>query len=182
MDFIKKDLLIYFIAIFLVSFGSNVAKAELPLLSKIVTIYGVSSTGSINSYSTIKPDGSTAAYQIPSGQALVITSTAGFFTPNTQDSTKIGYFVIGKTPYPIKISLVLYGSPMTIGSLTHGVGFAISDINALTSKIIDTAGNTVAGQMEIRIYGYHTSLSTNIIAPTMLLLGRSRNVIFDPHS
>ncbi len=72
--------------------------------------------------------------------------------------------------------------PMTIGSLTHGVGFAISDINALTSKIIDTAGNTVAVQMEIRIYGYHTSLRSNIIAPTMLFLGRSRNVIFDPHS
>ncbi len=112
MDFLKKDLLIYFIAIFLKSLlVLTLAKAELPLLSKIVTIYGVSSTGSINSYSTIKPDGSTAAYQIPSGQALVITSTTRFFTPNTQDSTKIGFFVIGKTPYPIKISLVLYGSP-----------------------------------------------------------------------
>jgi hypothetical protein len=146
-------------------------------LSQIVELYGSSTNGIVNSWSIILPNGNLQAYTMPSGKALVITGYSCFFLPNVQDSKEL-MVVFGKQPYNYVNYGIAYGRFQNVGAW-GGALFAASDINNLKVQVLYESTKALApGAMEVRIFGYHTPLTSSINSPiNLILLGKNNGGI-----
>jgi hypothetical protein len=155
------------------------ATAELPGPSTLVNLFGSSTTGEVSSFSIINANGTVQAYQIPSGKALIIQSI-NFTIYGIGDSYDPIFILIGPAPY-YKLCHVLQPNSISGGIRQHSViyisgGIAISNNSILKVKVTKTDGSSVPGTLEIRILGYHTSLTASNAPNLFLLLGKSEVV------
>jgi hypothetical protein len=165
---LKTGLLLLAILSWSLAFSTDKAAAEITNASQLVNLYGYSTTGIINSFSLVLPNGTLQADPIPQGKAVVIQWIKYYFIgdsyPNGYRKIVIGtYFNNGHSDADSKSS----------GEFILPIGFAVSANNALNAKFIyTTTGIVFPGKLEVQLIGYLLPLTAGRV-PLELLLGKS---------
>ncbi|MHB8069910.1 MAG: hypothetical protein ACYDIC_18630 [Desulfobaccales bacterium] len=148
------------------------ATSQMPALSDMVNLYGSSTTGAVSNFVIVSPDGTSTNYTIPSGKSLVITDIELYYSPNSTPPTGLYYYVLGNSPYHYKIYDYYSGGGSTFRNYGSNLstGIAISNNNNLKVRMINTSGSTIPGQIEVRLIGYHISLTSAKLGGLNLLL------------
>jgi hypothetical protein len=167
----KTGLLFLAILSWSLTFSADKAAAEITNASQLVNLYGSSTTGVINSFSQVLPNGTLQANPIPQGKAVVIQYIKFVFTADTNPSGFPLRLIIG-TYYTQFISTSTYG-PVP-GETILPIGFAVSDNSALNAKVVNiNTGLVYPGKLEVQLLGYVLPLTAGRVPLDLLLLGKS---------
>ena len=166
----KTGLLFLAILSWSLVFSADKTAAEITNATQIVNMYGSSTTGVINSFSLVMPNGTLQANPIPIGKAVVVQYINVIFKADISGICKL---IIGSYCGNIIGNVISTSTPIS-NQIILPIGFAVSDNNALIATVVDSVtGLVIPGKLEVRLIGYVLPLTAGRVPLDLLLLGKS---------
>jgi hypothetical protein len=164
----KTGLLVLAILAWSLVSSADKAAAEITNASQLVNMSGSSTTGVINSFSLVMPNGTLQANPIPQGKAVVIQYINCYYIGDNP----VGNFKLKIGTYYDKV--IQLGVNNILWETILPIGFAVSDNNALNAKVVSVStGLVLPGKVEVQLLGYVLPLTAGRVPLDLLLLGKS---------